>query len=101
MPELWVLIVSLGAALRVTRMITDDAITEAPRTWLVTHLGPSHPLTTLLTCPWCIGFWITAVFTASAWWPPIAGHTAYQIGATLLTGSWLVGALATRVDPPG
>ena len=48
------LIVSL-AVYRITRLVTEDAIFDRPRTWLE---GRAEWLDTLVTCPWCASFWI-------------------------------------------
>lgn len=48
------------AAYRVTRLVTQDVVTERPRKWLESHLPGK--LDYGLTCPWCAGTWTTAIF---------------------------------------
>ena len=55
-------IITLAAA-RVTRLVTTDSITEPLRERLT-----RWPLAyELVTCPWCIGFWISLAWVA-VWW---------------------------------
>lgn len=80
-----VFLVSLGAALRLTRLVISDSITQPLRTFFEIHanklqrpvdvtLSPPQFRPTLASrvarflmqlseCPWCIGFWISAATT--------------------------------------
>ena len=61
------------AAHRITRLLTADDITAPIRHILSTRFA-SHPhLTYLLDCPWCVGFWVSAVLilTLDTWFLPI------------------------------
>lgn len=65
------------AAYRVTRLVTTDKITEPvmerirwglERRWHRKHDGGSDTewnskLAYLLSCPWCLGFWVSGVVT--------------------------------------
>ena len=62
MTPLAFLIVCLAAA-RLTRLVTDDTITEPLRVWA----SDRRVLYELVTCPWCIGFWISLGCVA-VWW---------------------------------
>lgn len=87
---------------RVTRLITEDAILEEPRNWLLNkiwhrnkpadvHPGSWNPpylqrkIHYLLTCPWCSGLYVSAgaigltyLFTDASmplpwfWWPGLS-----------------------------
>lgn len=62
------------AAYRLTRLITEDRITETPRDALRQHGGW---LGELVSCPWCIGVWaaggvILARRLAPRVWEPAA-----------------------------
>lgn len=48
----------------------------------------------LLTCPWCIGFWIAAATTTT--YLTIGTHPAYQVAATALAASYIVGWLSAN-----
>lgn len=62
MTSLAFVIVALAAA-RLTRLVTEDTITEPLRVW-----ASSRPFVyELVTCPWCIGFWISLA-TVGVWW---------------------------------
>lgn len=62
MTPLAFVIVCLATA-RLTRLVTDDTITEPLRVW-----ASDKPLLYgLITCPYCIGFWISLV-TVAVWW---------------------------------
>ncbi|MDQ0376504.1 DUF1360 domain-containing protein [Amycolatopsis thermophila] len=88
-------LLAIGAAARLTRLVTRDSITDVPRAKLehwanVRKHGEEytaddaehdpHWATQLVNCPWCIGFWITAATVTSAhlwgekrWWQYVAG----------------------------
>ena len=62
MSPLGFVVVCLAAA-RITRLVTDDTITEPLRVWA----SDKRFVYGLITCPWCIGFWISLVIVA-VWW---------------------------------
>jgi hypothetical protein len=80
------------AAARVTALLVDDAVLEAPRGRLLARLVNRPYLTTLVTCPRCLGFWIAAAWTL-AWlrWPD---------GTVRWAATWAVASLALRCYPP-
>lgn len=93
----WLL--TLGATLRTTRLITDDAIAGPPRAWIMRHYGPDHWTSYLLHCPWCISPYIGAALYTAAWY---IGHTpAWLITTSVLTASWIIGITASWLDNPG
>ena len=62
MTPLAFVIICLAAA-RLTRLVTEDTITEPVRVW-----ASDKPFVyELVTCPWCIGFWISLGCVA-VWW---------------------------------
>ena len=93
-------LVDVLAAYRITRLVTDDTITEPVRDRLLEHVyrndywkdmappiqgwsemarADEEPprLAELLTCRWCAGFWVAAAVTAARRtapdvWTPIA-----------------------------
>jgi hypothetical protein len=101
MPEWWLVALASLAAYRVTRLVTSDKITEPifdrlrfglERRWHEKH-GPigsdthfNSKLAYLLSCPWCLGFWVCGVFT-------VVLSVAYGLDYPILT--WL--AMSTVV----
>ncbi|HEX2244634.1 MAG TPA: DUF1360 domain-containing protein, partial [Gammaproteobacteria bacterium] len=66
--SLLALIVLILASFRITRIFVDDTITEPYRMWFVrwhekTHSKASHFFLTLITCPWCLGWWVSGSAT--------------------------------------
>ena len=61
------LLLALLAVARLTRMVTEDAIFERPRTWALSKLHPDHLPAYLVTCPWCVSVYAGAAMGA-AWW---------------------------------
>lgn len=104
------------AAYRLTKLATDDAITEDPRRWLVerayrwsyrvlpvnaegaptaidlVELDDDPPkLAILLTCRWCMGVWVAAGVTAARLvaprpWRIAARGLAVSAAAALIAG---------------
>lgn len=111
------LLLTLGAAARLTRLAVSDTITEPVRTWVLVRVArsrrqraeiadtgradPPTPvrqwLLDLLQCHWCLGVWITAAVVATAF---LYGHTpAWQITATVLALAYALGWLADQEAP--
>jgi Protein of unknown function (DUF1360) len=102
----WYQLILLGlAAYRIFRLLGVDTITDRPRLWLVGlprgwQEGDPIPdsyreeLALFLQCPWCAGFWISALWWA-AWlvWP----H-ATLVAAGLFAISAIVGAAGHLLD---
>jgi hypothetical protein len=82
------------ATRRITRLITSDRITQAPRHWLVRRL-PEHSLSAyLLVCDWCSSVYVGAV-VAGAWWA--WGDTmAFTAVTAALAFSYCAGFLASK-----
>lgn len=119
-------LVTLAAA-RLTRIITTDQIGEPLRRLVWRLAGGEIPpaLTSpirdivdfnphwemalprvrrlvwdLVTCPWCIGFWIslTGIAGALAVLPPPPGPFIFWLLAGSLAASYLVGVMATNLE---
>ena len=83
----WLTIVlALGLAVRITRLITLDSITQPIRDRLTGFFGA------LTECPWCTGVW-AAVPVGLSWWL-WADQTWWQVGALIATLAWASGAAA-------
>lgn len=61
------LIVATLATYRLTRLITTDRITKAPRERIIRALPRESLLSYLLVCPWCVSVY-TGAAVAGAWW---------------------------------
>lgn len=77
------------AVARLTRLVTTDRITEAPRNWALARLPDGHLLAYLVVCNWCVSVYTgAAVAAAGAWagawswgWaPPVALAFSYVAG---------------------
>lgn len=88
--------VALGAVavFRVTRLLTKDAVTSALRAPWTVYDGPAdpgevserprrgpvrHAVGELVTCPFCLGQWVAAVWLGAAATAPRATRTAAQV----------------------
>lgn len=89
---------AIGAALRLTRLITRDTITRPLRTWVVNRYGPETLPDEFIRCPWCVGFWISAVVAALALTPAVAESGLFLFATATLTLSYLVGLAANWLD---
>jgi hypothetical protein len=76
----------IGAVIRLTRLVTTDAIFEPLRSW-IEHRSPVK-VAYLIRCDWCMSVWIGfAVFTLG-WYAP---DTATWIVSGALTASLVTG----------
>lgn len=76
MPDLGVLglvILALAVA-RISRLITEDTLTQPIRDWIMTKEAGwkqgkvgAVSLTTLINCHWCAGIWVTAGVIGLSW----------------------------------
>jgi len=67
--EMWLLVVISLLVYRVNRLIIRDTIFDKPRAafinWALPRRGGSA-VVDLITCPFCLGVWVSAVATAVA-----------------------------------
>lgn len=96
MPDLWTCLLALGAAARLTRLITDDRITAPLRALVIRARGPESELAYLVQCPWCLGLWMSGAVTAAAFLAH--GAVWFTAPALALTISYLYGIAANRLD---
>lgn len=88
------LILSALAAARLTRLITTDRITQAPRNILLRKLPEESLMAYLVVCDWCVSVYTGAGVAAAGammdWWTwPVAVPAA-------LAFSYTAGFLASR-----
>ena len=81
---------------RLTRLITTDRITQAPRGWLLRRLSSEGLPAYLIVCDWCASVYLGAgVAAAGAWaglWP------WWWAAPVALAFSYAAGWLAARED---
>jgi hypothetical protein len=96
-----IIVLTVLAVARVTRLITTDTVLQAPRRWVVNRLMPTGNetglrwhLSYLLVCPWCISVYVAApVACAYAVW----GETMpYMTVVLALAASHVTGFLASK-----
>ncbi len=82
-------LLTIGLAARITRVLTVDQISYPIRQRIVVWLGPDNWFAYLVTCPWCLGLWVSAGVGAASyfygdtrWW----FYVALAGSASLLTG---------------
>jgi hypothetical protein len=87
------LIILVGAVARITRLVTTDRITEAPRDWILDRLNPHGLGTYLMSCPWCISIYVGFIAApVGHFW---GDEPWVTIPAIALTMSYITGFLAT------
>lgn len=82
------------ATARITRLITTDRITAAPRRWVLNRLDEQGLMAYLIVCNWCASVYVGAAMTAAVVW---AWNWA-QYPAMALAFSHLAGYLAARTE---
>lgn len=92
-----ILIVTVAAAARLTRLVVKDTITQPLRVWVAVKLREGSKITYLVHCGWCTGLWISAGVAAVAWWGGLDAHLglAWWAGWPLVAAAtgWAVGVL--------
>lgn len=83
------LLVAALATARLTRLVTRDRITHAPRRWLLRRLNPEGLAAYLVVCDWCGSVYIGgAVAAAGAWHGTWSWYMAFPLAMafSLVTG---------------
>lgn len=88
------LILAALATARITRLITSDRITEAPRGWVLRRLDEGGLLAYLIVCNWCASVYVGAGM-AGAWYA-WGGHRWFAAVCAALAFSYVAGFLASR-----
>jgi hypothetical protein len=85
MPALLVALL-IGATLRLTRLLTSDALLEPPRTWIERRAPAS--LTYLIRCDWCLSVWVGFAVFLGGWHAPdaITWIASGALSASLIAG---------------
>ena len=76
----------IGATIRLTRLLTTDALLESGRSWIERQFpaGASY----LIRCDWCMSVWVGFAAFSFGWYAPdaIAWVVSGALTASLLTG---------------
>ena len=83
----------VGFAARLTRLVIVDEIAEPV---VVRLAASSRWLESLLSCPFCIGFWLSAAVLGS--WVLAGGTVAWQLVAGVFTLNYVHGHLNGWLD---
>jgi Protein of unknown function (DUF1360) len=75
------------AVYRLTKLITDDKITEDLRDLIFEKLPRGHKLQYLITCGWCVSIWAAlAIFTLRKISPETADFLSAVLATSAVTG---------------
>ena len=75
------------AVYRLTKLITDDKITEDLRDLIFEKLPRGHKLQYLITCGWCVSIWAAlAIFTLRKLSPETADFLSAVLATSAVTG---------------
>lgn len=94
MPDALLLLIYALAVARVTGLITADSITEDLRDGLIGWLDDRPKtlgayITTLITCPWCAGMWVSLIASPLVWFwaeSPVMLIPAIALAFSQVTG---------------
>lgn len=88
------LLITVLAVARVTRLINEDEILAGPRKWLTTRL-PDKPAY-LIICAWCASFWVAFAAAVLLW--VSRGAAWFWVPAAALAFSHVTGLLKRWED---
>lgn len=81
------LLVAALATARITRLVTTDRITQAPRRWVLSKLEDDGLMAYLVVCDWCASVYVGAGVAVLLWagpdwvvWPMAALAFSYVTG---------------------
>jgi|GEM_PF-3738479 len=100
-PTLLDIVLLVGFAARLTRLAVVDDIAEGPRILAVRYAGrvgdrPMRWTLSLLSCPYCIGFWLSVAVIGS--WAAWGDTAVWLLIAAAFTLSYVVGHLVALLD---
>lgn len=93
----WLVLLALGAAGRLTRLVTRDVIAAPLRAAVITRFGPRSRWATWIGCAWCIGLWISMAVAGLAWLSN--GAAWFVVPAAGLSINLLYAWGASKLDP--
>lgn len=92
--DITTLLLGALATARLTRIVTTDRITEAPRRWALGKAQNLPLLAYLIVCDWCVSIYAGAAVVGS-WWA-WGDTTAWTAATAVLTFSHIAGFLAGK-----
>lgn len=94
MPAWLLVVLTIGAIARLTRLVTADFITSPIRDRLTERWGEEAKRSYLLTCDYCASIYIAPVVaTVAVLWPT---NRVIIIGLIALTASFVAGIIAAH-----
>jgi len=92
--DLITLLLGALATARITRLITLDRLTKAPRAWITRRLPDDSLLAYLVHCGWCVSVYIGAGVAAVGAWA--GAWTWVGVLPAALAFSYVAGWLASK-----
>ncbi len=86
-PAAWLVLDAL-AVYRLTRLTQRDTITAGPRSWMHKRYKGGW-LLELVTCPWCMSFWIGLGVALATYFAPFAWSWPAAALALSAVAGWL------------
>jgi len=77
------------ATARITKLVTSDRITQAPRNALLRRLDSTSLLAYLVVCDWCVSVYVGAAVVAVVLWGGSVGWWVLAALAFSYTAGWL------------
>jgi len=88
------LVLDTLATYRLTRLLTEDELTEPIRTWVWKNHSPEDTkLGYFVTCPWCVSIWAGGAVVAARTLAP----RPWALAARALSFSALTGLASTQL----
>lgn len=87
--DLITLLTAALATARLTRLVTTDRITRAPRDWVLMRIDPEGLPAYLVTCDWCVSVYTGAGVAACVAWGPAWAPWVLAALAFSYTAGWL------------
>lgn len=88
------LVILALAAYRIARLVIEDTVTERLREAVWSRYNSSHGIGYLITCYWCVGFWVASLLVLLFIIVPVPTMAA----SLVLALSALAGIIAARLD---
>jgi hypothetical protein len=94
--DLIVLGLWMMALARLTRLLTQDEITDFIRVWVYRKWGEESTAAYFSTCAWCVGLWLSL---ATTWYALMLTQWTWVLYPILaLGGSYFAGVSATNLE---
>ena len=94
MPGVLLIVYALAVA-RLTKLINNDRVLQAPRVALLKRLPEGSIWAYFVVCPWCVSMWLGLVAAPVTWWwgglqvdgvPSALGVPALALAYSAFTG---------------